>query len=194
MAGSYDARLVQASRDAVCVPCMLGSSCGNEWNVSVLVLPLQRGYYRRSSLSIDVRVCPDADMNCSNADRCTFTSSGCRGGNDSTAACMPSLEGPFCKLCEQAASNETDSEQMYYVKATESAPAHCAPCRDTLAMTMGVGAAIVAGVVLLAVLWNMIACFFPRCVHRAAGLWSHFNLLNKSKIMISFYQVPSMPL
>ena len=58
--------------------------------LTVASFPLKAGYYRTGSDSDDLRRCPDAGAN-----------SGCVGGvRGGEGPCKPSLQGPYCKLCE----------------------------------------------------------------------------------------------
>ena len=58
--------------------------------------PLKAGYYRTGNDSDDLRRCPDAGAN-----------SGCVGGaRGGEGPCKPSLQGPYCQLCEVRADSE----------------------------------------------------------------------------------------
>ena len=143
-----------------CLECPSGTNCMLA-GTTLSTLPVKPGYYRLSRTSIDVRRCPDAAKNCSEASECEHSSSACRGitqdaGRGASGrgrrrlvqaddvydwrvaealGCAPGLAGPFCQLCADAASanasNRTD-EHIYYKPSTSSAVATCEECGATL--------------------------------------------------------------
>jgi hypothetical protein len=80
---------VHTATAAVGTGCTYGS-------ISLTELPLERGYFRLSRGTVDVRRCPDAAANCSGRSHCAESTSGCKGGDG--AVCMPGLNGTFCML------------------------------------------------------------------------------------------------
>ena len=104
---------------ARCCTCPVGTTC-ETGSISLAMLPLERGYFRLTRDSVDVRRCPDAAANCSSRNSCPSSSSGCRGGNNET--CMPGLDGTFCRNCEE--------DFHFYVRASTDETAHCAPCSE----------------------------------------------------------------
>jgi len=99
-----------------CVTCPSGTNCGV--GTALESLPVKRGYFRLNVLSLDVRRCPDAAVNCDDAPACPESTSGCRGTVNgswpsgrrlqalpvqanlhSSAGCHDGLTGVFCRLC-----------------------------------------------------------------------------------------------
>lgn len=159
--GYYNTRSDDESDDngPACAPCFVGLAC-TSLGMTLHRLPLARGYYRASRNSTNVRRCADFDRNCSlrgGTASCPpeHSTSGCHGGDDVDAPCLPSLTGKFCLLCE----NRTTS---YYVEATRGAAATCMPCADRLRFTTGVVASVVAALLLAVVLVQMVL----RCLRR----------------------------
>jgi hypothetical protein len=77
----YDSNSSQAAVE--CEPCPVGTVCPG--GSTLEDLPLRKGYFRLDPTSVDVRVCPDAQMNCSS----TFGTSECerlRARRDAKAA------------------------------------------------------------------------------------------------------------
>ena len=126
----------------------------------ILTLPVQRGYYRLSLDSTDVRLCPDAASNCDGAPVCRQSTSGCRGTGHTNGAkqnastgeasdqygCAPTLTGVFCTQCLP----DLDGQMLFYSAATNTATATCKRCQDTLILTLGAGLGILAVALLVA--------------------------------------------
>ena len=72
------------------------------------------------------------------------TTSGCSGGDDVDSQCLTGLGGKLCLVCDNA-----NGTLHYYVDATRDTPARCDLCEDSLGLTAGIVAAIVAGCVLV---------------------------------------------
>ena len=124
--------------------------------ISLTALPLLRGYYRRLNTSEDIHKCGDASANCSateDAYQCEHSSSGCRGGDDPSSPCMPTLDGPLCRLC----ANST----YFYRQASASAPAQCVPCRGSLGELVGVAVAALAFIILLLAVGTVAMLLLP---------------------------------
>ena len=66
-----------------CKLCPIGTRCTP--GTTLDLLPIKRGYYRRSPSSVDVRRCPDAGTNCSDAPECDYSTSGCSGSIQASA-------------------------------------------------------------------------------------------------------------
>ena len=116
-ASFYDAADGQGALD--CRPCPIGANC-SAGAISLRTLPLQRGYFRPSAESLDMRRCPDASA--------SAQLSGCIGGSDPSSYCVSGLSGPFCRLC-------TEPHGHYYEAATHGRPSSCRPCAEQLALT-----------------------------------------------------------
>jgi hypothetical protein len=67
----------------VCTRCKIGSYCtSDQRGLTLATLPLERGYYRTSNTSEDLRLCPDG----------AEVSSGCPGGVGDEGPCQPFCE------------------------------------------------------------------------------------------------------
>ena len=105
-AACQDSRgLVRLDLPELCCVCPVGTNC-SAGGIPLETLPLKAGYYRLSDDSSDVRRCPDAAANCTYANQCPETTSGCAGGSDIASVCRPTLRGIFCTQCE-ADTNHT---------------------------------------------------------------------------------------
>lgn len=105
-AGYYNEQPASAGTVS-CVLCPAEANCQLP-GVTLEDLPLKRGYYRISTMSTDLRRCPDFG-----------DASGCIGGvSDGEGPCKPWLRGPYCRVCN-------DSDTSRYYDASESA---CLPC------------------------------------------------------------------
>ena len=122
-----------SSEPVICKRCMIPGTRCNQRGVELQTLPLLSGYYRASVRSAEVLRCSDAAVNCSDY-ACEYSTSGCRGGSNASEPCMQGLEGHFCELCTESHS--------YYVAASPSAVAQCAPCGATSALTIAILAAV----------------------------------------------------
>ena len=124
----------QSQLDSNMIPTM---TLGN--GPQLATLPLRQAYWRASNSSSDVRRCPDALSNCTESEGgCLTSTSGCQGGNLSSAQCRQGLTGVYCTQCAQAAV-----EFVYYRAASASSPAACPPCASNVGLTFGVGALVV---------------------------------------------------
>ena len=123
------AGVVRLDLTELCCVCPVGTDC-SAGAVPLEALPLRRGYYRLSDDSSDVRRCPDAAANCSYANQCPESTSGCFGGADIASVCRPTLTGIFCTQCEPDPGHKEYkvNDTWYYVEATTSEGAHCLPC------------------------------------------------------------------
>ena len=179
-----------------CQPCVTGTKCSAS-GIRVARLPLDRGYYRVSNVSYDVRRCPDAASNCSTHEiACSASSSGCRGGADFGQRCMPGLTGVFCLKCEPG----NQSANMYYVQASGTEAAHCEPCDNNpsegVAVLIGVLAALVAAALLVGRLIYRLRHQLPSLIseQRRAELvrrWETATPMNKGKQIYGFYLIAS---
>ena len=137
-----------------CQVCPVGTDC--QQGSTLEELPLVRGFYRVGNDNTDVRLCPDADSNCSTSfgtDACVSTS-GCVGGRDSSTSgslCAQGLEGTFCRTC----TVDAGSAPVFYVQATAKREAYCKECGNTLPQTLGLGAAalVALGLAILGLMW-----------------------------------------
>jgi hypothetical protein len=141
--------------------------------LTVASFPLKAGYYRTGSDSDDLRRCPDAGAN-----------SGCVGGvRGGEGPCKPSLQGPYCKLCE------VRDDSVYY-NAKES---KCKPCEGNLLLTVLAIVAVVAAASGLLTLWRRLRHRLPlRAIELVGWMWRVYTQLSlraKVKQMMSFYQV-----
>ena len=165
-----------------CHSCISGTAC-TEPATTLASLPLQAGFWRVSTSSLDVRRCPAAATAVQNGS--SGLSSGCHGG--AANPCKPSLargaweESPFCLVC-----NVTDGSRYY-----DDATATCLECGGhELGATARAAAALLAAAAVLACLAAAL-----RRVRRAVRLWRHVlrplqrRLAVKLKLLLSFYQV-----
>ena len=213
-AGYYD---TAGTKPVECVPCFIGTACTSAYaqaqtGVTLATLPIAPGYYRLSNASSDVRRCPDAAANCSDAPECPETTSGCVGtlavdapappesdGTPAAAArrlqeageagsrigCHANLTGVFCRLC----SASLDGVKTYYSAATSGARAQCKECRNAARDTL----LWVSGLLLaLATAATVLRCTYLSCLstHRRGQLthaWHKFTPHVKLKILFGFY-------
>jgi hypothetical protein len=129
----------------------VGTDCGQ--GSTLEALPLRKGYYRLDAASIDVRVCPDAQTNCSTTfgtSECE-SASGCQGGVGDP--CANNLTGVFCLLCNRSDLNTP----VYYRPSTGNGVARCVECGDTLADTALVALSILAAVVFVLLLLHRLS-------------------------------------
>lgn len=122
--------------------CPVGVNCVFP-GVTLRTLPLKRGYFRASDVTIDVRRCVDAAANCSGTTECEESSSGCAGGQHLETTCMPGLGGIFCTKCLNGSSN------IYYSAATKGQDASCEECTGSLGPVFLLGLAATMAVVLV---------------------------------------------
>ena len=62
-----------------CIECPSGTNCGGHAGYTLATLPIERGYYRVDTTSIDLHRCPDAGTNCEDEPVCDASTSACRG-------------------------------------------------------------------------------------------------------------------
>jgi hypothetical protein len=125
-----------------CARCIVGTVCRGR-GTTRHNLTLQRGYWRRSASSLDVRRCPDAVTNCSSSGRaiCEHSTSACQGGAHDGAYCASGLTGPLCRLC--------NTSGFYYEPAIRTDVASCHSCGDYASRFVAIRGAVVAGVFIL---------------------------------------------
>lgn len=193
---------VAIAASQLCIPCPVGADCsaGAE---TLLRLKLKPGYYRVSSTSNDVRRCPDHGgpiLNCSQG-QCggltgvidaLQTTSGCLGGNDVVQQCRAGLEGPFCMLCERGALNASST---WYRPAGGSEPSECLDCGGLLVFRLAMTLLILIGILLVL---RLVAAGCTRLAHKRPELysrlvasWQRYQIANKVKHLIGFYQIAS---
>ena len=186
-----------------CTVCPSGTDCSQSIGVTKATLPVKRGYYRLHESSVDVRRCPDAAVNCSDAPECEESASGCRGTVDrtdiarrledmnvvalSTVGCYGNLEGVFCRRC----APRNDSKPVFYSPATTSGRPQCNECgqmaRDQIIVFVGscLGALAVA-LVLYTCYGSLMSEPRKKLLSQA---WTAFKPHNKLKILIGFYMI-----
>jgi hypothetical protein len=149
-------------------------------------LPLRKGYYRLDANSLDVRVCPDAQVNCST----TFgtaaceSASACQGGAGDP--CANNLTGVYCLLCDRSDL----AAPVYYKRSTSNEVARCVDCSDTLASTAFVVLGILSAVILVILLMRLLKRNLPeKWIARLSYLNAQFTLFDKGKICFCFYQI-----
>jgi len=188
---SEEATEPSSAPEAFCRVCFVGTRCPE--GVSGLTratLPLDPGYYRPTTESIDVQRCPDAERSCGQQASATC-SSGCRGGDDPSRLCNGELFGTFCQLCPTVL-NGTNGPSFYKV-ASSSEGSHCEPCKDTIALTVGVLCGALACVLLLMLILLPRALYYwehdvsARWKKLAARFWRTTTPHNKLKILYGFY-------
>ena len=181
--------------DAVdCQSCTVGVDCSRPGS-RLGDLDLSRGFWRPSGDSRDVRRCPDASVGCmwrgAFSSVCQNSLSGCRGGPDPDALCVPgsNLSGAFCRLCP----NEIDGMRVYYKAARAgrfNTAASCASCEGEqvvqriLSMYVVVAIAAVLVWVVLLVAARRTPAWIPK---QARRLWRASTPSVKLKSVIGFY-------
>ena len=176
-----------AGHGVSCSMCPVGTEC--DVASSIERLPLRASYFRLTNDTIDVRRCPDAEINCSTSfgtASCVSTS-GCRGGESfGTSSCEGSLDGAFCRLCRP----DAEGVLMHYVEATEEVLAHCEPCGDVLGRTAAtVGIVVGGGGVVLTALVAVRWALSPRALHLFEHMMIAFTPQNKLKMLVGFYMI-----
>jgi hypothetical protein len=170
-----------------CRPCRVGTSCP-EQGTTLTQLTLRRGYWRASNLSLDVRRCPDAGENCASA-MCDNSTSGCRGGVDSTSYCAPTLEGPLCRLCKNA------TDRVYYMPADGSRAAACEPCGFPVEKKIVLALGVIAGVLVARLLLRILARKCPSYVEFTLKRYQKAaKLETKLKILVGFCMCTAPPI
>ena len=190
---------------------------GSTKGVTVLTLPLLRGYYRPSELSLDVRRCPDANAGCqqSSTDACDTSTSGCLGGSLPSIASDNSLISVERRALHSVKSALRSTrvlaelpitgsgcmpglrgtycqlcinESSYYVAATSDSAAHCESCDQLLVQSLAGISGVAVGFAAVVLLLRT----QRRCRQIMLSAWERVTLSrlkNKLKIMVSFYQV-----
>jgi len=197
--GYYDADMSVADDEALfkmarhnntddvveCLVCPIGTAC--ESGSTLVSLPLQKGYYRLDNTSVDVRICPDAQKNCSTTfgtDLCESTS-GCQGGTGKP--CANNLKGTYCQLCDRS---DTTTPVYYRRSDDDGRIASCVECGDTLVNTILVGLGGLAFLALVLLLMMLIRrSISARTIARLRHFNSNFTPMNKLKIVVVFYQL-----
>lgn len=174
----FDNSFITGADQPDCRQCRVGTSCP-EKGTTLETLPLSPGFWRASAASLDVRRCPDAAENCASA-ICDNSSSGCRGGVDSSAYCASSLDGPLCRLCK----NVTD--RVYYVPADGGRAATCEACDDMVGRNVGIAVAIIVGLVLALLVLRMLACSCPSYAKTLNRYQTAVKPESKLKILVGF--------
>ena len=157
----------------LCQVCPVGSDCTAPGSI-LQQLYILTGYYRTSSLSNELRRCPDHGDN-----------SGCVGGlGVGEGPCKLWLTGPYCRLC-----NVTDTSRYYDGDKSE-----CLPCEGSVAVPLVLGVVAVLATVVIVLLWLR---FKPhrhigsldRLSQRLSRLYNQLSLRAKGKQLLGFYQV-----
>ena len=191
--GYYDADVDPGSID--CKRCPPGFNCHRR-NLTLGVLPLQKGFYRFADDVDNAVRCPDAAANCE-AFQCADSNSGCRGGSDVASQCADGLRGVLCRKCDL----RDGAAHTYYVPADKDAVAKCQDC-ETGAL-MGDTFVLVGTVLGIVFLIKWLRAMAKRGMLDSIGrkfmakhwrdtlthAWRMFNLPVKIKIMFAFFQV-----
>ena len=163
--GYYDELI--AGGGVSCRICPVGADC-REPGLTLETIPLERGYWRKSSSSVELRACDGASSG----------HTACIGGNGTL--CKPWTTGPYCTLC-----NVTDGSR-YYDKSEMA----CLPCEEgatatSVSIIIGAVLILVLAVLLLAVCRARASRFSQRLV----SMYGALNLRAKIKQLISLYQI-----
>ena len=205
LAGYYDARTSFSLQPPRCRICMSGTYC-NRRNTTIETLPINVGYYRVSTTSIDLHRCLDSAANCSllpdgTLGRCLDGASGCIGGTyDPTSStpyvrtqCADGLRGPLCKLCDQP--DDESEPKSFYLAATREKRAHCKVCEASALFTPDMVASVsmvLVGGVLLLLLLRTLRRRMPPSVKEAVARWLViFGLKPKIKALYGFWTIVS---
>jgi hypothetical protein len=185
--GYYDSN---TSNSAVeCVECPVGTECPT--GSTLVELPLSKGYYRLDTASVDVRECPDAQINCTTtfgSSECE-SASGCRGGTGNP--CANNLTGVYCLLCNRS---NVDSP-VYYKRSTSDEVAKCENCGNAATKTVLVWlgillAAFLAPFVVLRLKQRVSHTRLFKLVKRVVA---RYTPQNKFKIVFIFQIVSQVP-
>jgi hypothetical protein len=167
-----------------CTVCPVGTDCGR--GSTLEALPLRKGYYRLDKTSVDVRVCPDARVNCSTTvgtSECE-SASACQGGTGEP--CANNLTGVFCRLCDRS---DLDAP-VYYKRSTSDEAATCVDCGDTLATTALTWLGIFsAAILVLLLMWQLMRKLSAKQRMRLKHIHTAYTPLHKVKILFVFYQI-----
>ena len=175
--GYYNSNSTEYPR---CAPCPAGTICVSEGTTtSSLQSAILPGFYRRSSLSAEIRRCPDYRSNDTDRSSCSpigepLTDLGCREWTD----------GAFCQQC-----NVTDGSR-YFSLTTSS----CKVCTGSTANPLVAGAVLVVVLAGLALLYNKFRPherlpWFQMVRLRAVTVGNSISLRAKVKQVVGFYQV-----
>ena len=194
------------ANQATCITCPSGTDCLASVGNTLASLPVKRGYYRLNARTIDVRRCPDAAANCSDASECAESTSGCSGtvvvqgssssqvaslrlqadgvALNSSIGCYDDLTGVFCRLC----AHRDDGQRVYYSLATTSSRAQCRFCRETARDSVLLFLAYLALAIVAMFLLNCGYAVFcsDKRKQQLRYAWQKFTPHNKLKIVIGF--------
>ena len=201
-------RFYNRTSDA-CDLCLFGTACPDK-GTTVQTMVITPGYYRLSSSSLDVRRCPDASVNCSDAPVCPESTSGCSGTASGTAApssavamrrlegngddahatidgCRANLTGTFCQLC----APRSDGLRVFYSAASSRQAAQCKGCfntaRDNILIALSILAALALAALVLLFFYAHYLSELRRTQLRDA--WHKFTPHVKLKILVGFYLI-----
>ena len=159
---------------AECVPCTIGSNCSLP-GVLLRSLPLQRGYYRISQHTADVRRCPD------------LTRGGCAGGDDVEHQCNPTLTGLYCTLCANATGG------YHYARGGADSAASCKACTlASVGVTAGAVVAVAACLVSATLAHRRLKRrmqWIDRAERQATDLAVRVSLSSKLRLLVGFQQL-----
>ena len=193
-----------------CIQCIIGTNCSRVGS-ALQTLVIERGYWRPSPLSTDVRRCPDSTTGCrTSADTgvCSNSMSGCKGidpvaegggqaeaerrslqvggvSSSIDAQCENDLSGAFCRACPR---NVDDVPWVHYQAATQTEEAKCASCDGVVGGYFGLWVGLVAAVfaVLLAARL-LVRVFSADRIDTLRALWVASSPHVKVKVMLGFY-------
>jgi hypothetical protein len=181
--GYYDANASHAAVE--CVACPVGTECSRGSTLDAL--PLRKGYYRLDPASVDVRVCPDAQINCSSSFgtfECESTS-GCQGGTG--FPCANNLTGVYCRLCDRS----DDTTSVFFKSATAGEVATCEVCGDKAVETAILVLAVLAAAALALITVLLIGRrLSPKIIARLTRIFTPHTPDNKIKIIVVFTRLP----
>ena len=163
----YDA--INDPGDGPCKSCPLGANCTGSGHTLVL-LPVQPGFWRTNDGSSDLRRCPDAS---------SPDTSACANNIDGSL-CKPWTTGPYCRIC-----NVTGGSRYF-----DSHQSACVECGDKVITSL------VAHIgIMLAVLLLLCWCSWRQPCKRLRN--AAYQTLPKIraplKQMVAFYQVREVP-
>ena len=108
------------------------------------------------------------------------------------------MTGILCLLCaESNSSNTSDQQLFYYVGATETAVAHCAPCGGTALASLASGLGLATGALLVLLLARLLVrhgvqpSVRTRVTRAFISSFEGLSLGVKLKIVVTFYMVAS---
>jgi len=172
--------------DGVCEPCPVGANC-NRVGITLENLPLEKGYYRISVLTANVRECPDKNSG----------HTGCEGNVDTGgvgSVCAETLDGIYCTSCSDIFSG---ADVFYSLTDSE-----CRECGSTSWWSVFlVGVAFIVFLVVRDILYGMAGSrsasrglrikrrVIARLLELPKRVVIELSLLAKGKICVGFYQV-----